>query len=75
MANKSTPSGNFWFVWRAPTILAILTLFGLLTALLKTGAWHWAAWLALAATNCCWSVVQLAAFAQGSVTYSFVQNA
>jgi hypothetical protein len=49
MANKSTLSGNFWFVWRAPTILAILTLFGLLTALLKTGAWHWAAWLALAA--------------------------
>jgi ABC-type spermidine/putrescine transport system permease subunit II len=28
-------------------VLAILTVFGLLAALLKTGAWHLAAWLAL----------------------------
>ncbi|WP_112993092.1 hypothetical protein [Herminiimonas fonticola] len=48
MTNSSTPRSNFWFVWRAPIILAILTVFGLLAALLKTGAWHWAAWLALA---------------------------
>lgn len=40
---------NFWFVWRAPLILAVLTLFGLLIALVKTGIWHWAAWGALAA--------------------------
>lgn len=40
--------GNFWFVWRIPAILAALTVFGLLAALLGTGAWHWASWLALA---------------------------
>ncbi|MDO9420448.1 MAG: hypothetical protein Q7T66_07290 [Herminiimonas sp.] len=49
MTNNSTTRSNFWFVWRAPIILAILTVFGLLAALLETGAWHWAAWLALAA--------------------------
>jgi D-alanyl-lipoteichoic acid acyltransferase DltB (MBOAT superfamily) len=48
MKNKRTTHSNFWFVWRAPIILAILTVFGLLAALLKTGTWHWAAWLALA---------------------------
>lgn len=48
MKTVSTSHSNFWFVWRAPIILAILTLFGLLAALLKTGAWHWAAWAALA---------------------------
>lgn len=39
---------SFWFVWKIPALLALLTLFGLLAALLGTGAWHWAAWLALA---------------------------
>ncbi|UHL63874.1 hypothetical protein LSG25_17860 [Paralcaligenes sp. KSB-10] len=35
-------------VWAAPVLLGVLTLFGLLAALLGTGLWHWAAWLALA---------------------------
>jgi hypothetical protein len=39
---------NFWFVWRAPTFLVVLTVFGLLAALLGTGVWHWASWLAMA---------------------------
>jgi lysylphosphatidylglycerol synthetase-like protein (DUF2156 family) len=47
MTDTSTSRSNFWFVWRAPIVLAILTVFGLLAALLKTGAWHLAAWLAL----------------------------
>ncbi|MFC7297498.1 hypothetical protein [Herminiimonas aquatilis] len=48
MTNSSIQRSTFWFVWRTPTLLAILTLFGLLAALLKTGVWHWAAWVALA---------------------------
>lgn len=40
---------HFWFIWRVPLLLALLTLFGLLVALLKTGIWHWVAWIALAA--------------------------
>jgi len=34
-------------VWGAPLLLAALTLFGLLAALLGTGIWHWASWLTL----------------------------
>jgi len=41
------PRARFWFVWRAPIVLAVLTSFGLLAALLGTGAWHWLSWLAL----------------------------
>ncbi|HEY0295075.1 MAG TPA: hypothetical protein VGC69_07050 [Bordetella sp.] len=37
-----------WNIWRIPLALAALMVFGLLAALLGTGAWHWAAWLALA---------------------------
>jgi len=48
MTHTSTPRSTLWFVWRAPIMLAILTVFGLLAALLKAGVWHWAAWLALA---------------------------
>jgi len=40
---------HFRRVWGAPIALAALTVFGLLAALLGTGAWHWAAWAALAA--------------------------
>ncbi|ALM83800.1 hypothetical protein [Bordetella sp. N] len=40
-------SHNFWFVWRVPILLGLLTVFGLLAALLGTGAWHWASWLAM----------------------------
>ncbi|AOB30689.1 hypothetical protein AKI39_08265 [Bordetella sp. H567] len=39
---------KFWFVWRAPLALLMLTVFGLLAALLGTEAWHWASWAALA---------------------------
>jgi hypothetical protein len=37
-----------WEIWRTPLLMAILTLFGLLAALLGTGLWHWASWLAMA---------------------------
>jgi hypothetical protein len=43
-----TAPHNFWFVWRAPTLLVVFTVFGLLAALLGTGPWHWASWLAMA---------------------------
>jgi hypothetical protein len=39
---------TFWRVWRVPLLLAVLTVFGLLAALLGTGAWHVVAWIALA---------------------------
>lgn len=35
-------------VWDVPTLLGLLTVFGLLAALLGIGVWHWLAWLALA---------------------------
>lgn len=41
-------SHKFWFVWRAPLLLVLLTTFGLLAALLGTETWHWASWAALA---------------------------
>ncbi|MFC7287496.1 hypothetical protein ACFQPC_05535 [Herminiimonas glaciei] len=47
--NQTTQRSNFWFVWRTPLLLAALTLFGLVTALVETGVWHWFAWAALAA--------------------------
>ncbi len=35
--------------WRWPVMLAALTLFGLLSALLgQHGVWHWLSWIALA---------------------------
>jgi hypothetical protein len=39
--------GRFLFVWGAPIVLAVLSLFGLLSALLGTGIWHWASWASL----------------------------
>jgi hypothetical protein len=41
-----TPSG-FRKVWGAPLLLAVLTVFGLLSALLGTGIWHWLAWITI----------------------------
>jgi hypothetical protein len=39
---------RFLAVWRWPIGLAVLTLFGLLSALLgQHGAWHWLSWAAL----------------------------
>lgn len=44
---KSKPGRGFLFVWGAPILLGALSIFGLLAALLGTGAWHWASWTAL----------------------------
>lgn len=39
---------SFWFVWGWPSLLAALTLSGLLAALLgQSGAWLWLSWSAL----------------------------
>ena len=35
------------FVWGVPILLGILSVFGLLAALLGTGGWHWASWTTL----------------------------
>jgi hypothetical protein len=45
---SNTPRARFRSVWRMPMILAALTIFGLLAALLGTGVWHWVSWLTLA---------------------------
>lgn len=39
---------SFWQIWLAPIVMGILTVFGLLAALLGVGVWHWLSWLALA---------------------------
>ncbi len=39
---------RFGAVWGMPILLAAATMSGLLAALLGTGIWRWAAWLALA---------------------------
>ena len=39
---------SFWFIWGWPSLLAILTLFGLLAALLgQEGVWLWLSWSTL----------------------------
>ncbi len=43
----SRSHSQFQHVWRMPLLLGGLIVFGLLAALLGTGAWHWAAWIAL----------------------------
>lgn len=44
----SKTARGFMFVWGAPILLGVLSVFGLLAALLGTGGWHWASWTALA---------------------------
>ncbi|MBO1113013.1 hypothetical protein [Bordetella petrii] len=44
-----TPRNRFLFIWGAPIVLGVLSIFGLLAALLGTGLWHWASWLSLTA--------------------------
>lgn len=39
---------NFLRIWQIPILLGILTMFGLLAALLGSGVWNWLSWLALA---------------------------
>jgi len=41
-------TSTFKKVWRIPLLLGILTLFGLLAALLGTGTWYGLAWVAMA---------------------------
>ena len=41
-------TSTFLGLWGMPSLLAVLTVFGLLSALLGTGAWHYLSWLALA---------------------------
>jgi hypothetical protein len=38
---------SFWQIWLTPIVMGILTVFGLLAALLGVGVWHWLSWLAL----------------------------
>lgn len=38
---------TFSQIWGMPIILALLTTFGLLAALLATGIWHWLSWLTM----------------------------
>jgi len=40
-------TSTFRKIWGAPIALAALTLFGLLSALLGTGLWHWLAWITI----------------------------
>ncbi len=40
---------TFLQVWGAPILLTVLTLFGLVAALVGTGIWHGLAWASLAA--------------------------
>ena len=44
-----TSRSRFLFIWGAPIVLGVLSIFGLLAALLGTGLWHWASWLSLSA--------------------------
>lgn len=37
---------DFKRIWAIPIIVGLLILFGLLTALLGIGVWHWMSWLA-----------------------------
>jgi len=38
---------RFLPIWKYPIMLAIITIFGLLSALIGTGGWHVASWIAL----------------------------
>lgn len=40
-------SKRFTHIWAWPIMLALLTVFGLLSALLGTGIWHWLSWAVL----------------------------
>lgn len=48
MRGRDRPASLFLRVWLWPILLAALTTFGLLSALLgQHGAWHWLSWVAL----------------------------
>lgn len=44
---KKTGHNTTLQIWGTPLLLALLTLFGLVAALVGTGLWHGLAWLAL----------------------------
>ncbi len=48
MTTPADSASAFRRVWTIPLLLAALTIFGLLAALLGTGIWHALAWAALA---------------------------
>ncbi|WP_459614438.1 hypothetical protein [Bordetella sp. 2513F-2] len=52
-----SPRNRFLFVWGMPVLMGVLSVFGLLAALLGTGAWHWGSWTALA-----WLLVVIARY-------------
>lgn len=48
MSRRARPTFGFWQIWRWPIVLAALTMFGLLSALLvQHDSWHWVSWTAL----------------------------
>jgi hypothetical protein len=46
---KSRPSGNWWTVYGGPLLLSVLSIAGLLTALLSEGAGRYFSWIAVGA--------------------------
>lgn len=46
--SPSAARHGLWRIWRMPLTMALLTVCGLLSALLGSGPWHWLGWLALA---------------------------
>ncbi|HEX6591749.1 MAG TPA: hypothetical protein VF050_07105 [Moraxellaceae bacterium] len=45
---KNRQGNTFWQIWGMPLLLAVLTIFGLVAALVGTGIWHGLAWIAIA---------------------------
>ena len=35
------------YIWKMPFLMAVLTVVGLVSALLGTGLWHWLSWAAM----------------------------
>jgi hypothetical protein len=46
-ASRYRPGSGFTGIYRAPVLIALVTIAGLLTALLGDGIWDIASWLAL----------------------------
>lgn len=42
-----TTMANYLRIWKYPALLATLTLFGLISALVGSGVWHYLAWISL----------------------------
>jgi hypothetical protein len=48
-ARKARQSGNWWTVYGGPLLLSVLSIAGLLTALLSEGAGRYFSWIAVGA--------------------------